>query len=85
VTTYTLIVKNNSNYTVDGMYLRSCGASSWGSDLLTTSVSPGQQVSGAEPAGCFDLKAQSTSSNLVWLRYAQTIQGGGTYTWTLGN
>ncbi len=55
---------NGSSISAWYIYVRSCGASSWGTDRLGSEVlSPGESATLHLSAGCYDVHAVSSSEN----------------------
>ncbi len=61
-TTFRMV--NGSSISAWYIYVRSCGASSWGQDRLGSSVlSPGESATLGLAAGCYDVHAVSSLEN----------------------
>jgi hypothetical protein len=80
-------LQNNSTYTLYYFYVRTCTASTWGTDLLGASVvSPGASFTvSSVPQGCYYFRAESSGSTVYWQSQAVTLTAGQTYTWTIFN
>ena len=65
-----LDVTNNTNVSIYFVFVRNCGATSWGNDLLGADVIPaGLGQSFTIPAGCHDVKLESNPSvngEMIW-------------------
>ena len=74
-TTFRMV--NGSSISAWYIYVRSCGASSWGTDRLGSSVlSPGESATLGLAAGCYDVHAVSSMENFkeaYWM--GQTFSG----------
>ena len=84
----TLIVQNNSSYTIYNLYVRTCDAATWGVDLTGAAfISPSNSFTvSAIPPGCYFFRASTSGDAMYW----QTPSGIElaplqTYTWTLVN
>ena len=81
----TVIVKNNSSYTVNAVYISETSNSSWGTDLLTTTIpSGGSHSFGQLSPGDYDLRADETYGG-YWEKYGITLAPNDSYTWTLND
>jgi hypothetical protein len=79
----TVVVQNNSSYTVDTVYISETSNSTWGSDLLSTTIPPGGSHSfGQLVPGDYDLRAEETLGGF-WQKFGVTLVANDTYTWTL--
>ena len=77
----TVIVQNNSSYTIDTVYISESSNSTWGSDLLTTTIPPGgSHTFGQLKPGTYDLRAEDTLGG-YWQNYGITLAPDDTYTW----
>ena len=66
----TLSVTNNSNGTALFIRRRACGTSSWGSDMLgSTVLSHGEHMSWEVSPGCYDLRLTPGETGLDYLYY----------------
>jgi hypothetical protein len=82
--TASLRTQNSSSESIWYLYVRTCGASSWGNDQLganTIPVGNSFTLTGIPP-GCYDFHADAQSGTW-WERPGVTLLGGQTYTWTL--
>lgn len=74
-TTFRMV--NGSSISAWYVYVRSCGASSWGNDRLGSAVlSPGESATLGLAAGCYDVHAVSSLENFkeaYWM--GQTFSG----------
>ena len=63
-TTTKLRMTNSSSLSAWYVYVRSCGATSWGADRLGSNVlSPGESASLNLQAGCYDVRAETSAAN----------------------
>jgi hypothetical protein len=73
----TLRMTNGSSISAWYIYVRSCGASSWGTDRLGSAVlSPGESATLGLSAGCYDVHAISSMEEFkeaYWM--GQTMSG----------
>lgn len=79
-----LVVSNDSSYTVSELYVSPVDSSSWGPNQLgDAAIAPGGvfTLSGI-PAGDYDLLAEETAGG-YWDRWDVTIPAGGEYAWRL--
>jgi len=77
-------VVNSSSYVVNALYISPCGTQPV-ANLLTGTLPPNYNVTESNiPIGCYDLRAQSTTTSL-WLRPNTTITAGAPFVWTLTN
>lgn len=89
VQTGTLVVKNNSSYTIYYLYVSSYPVSSWAGavDQLGTSTiyaNGGSFTLVNIPAGYYSFMAQSSGHTVTWLNDSSNYIGAGsTFTWTL--
>jgi hypothetical protein len=82
-----LKTQNNSSYTIYYLYVAKCGSTEWGVDQTGAGyISPGSAftLSGVPP-GCYNFRAQN-SSTIYWQTSSPvTLQPSSTFTWTLYN
>jgi hypothetical protein len=76
----TLLVENDSSYTVYFVYLTPCSSPSWGSDLLGANVmSPGQSLEITQISeGCWDFRAEG--ADIYWETFGNYLVAGEYYT-----
>jgi len=85
-TTGSLKVVNNSSYTIYYLYVSPSGATTWGSDQLSTyTILPGYSYTLNLIPGTYDMRAESTNSTYYWQQFNIPITANNTYTWSLGN
>jgi len=78
-----LKIQNNSSFTLNRVYLALTTASSWGSDQLSTTISPGGAWTLINiPPGDYNLKVMATD-NTTYTKSNFAITGGLTYNLTL--
>jgi hypothetical protein len=76
----TIVLHNNSGQTIWYAYVSSCSDSTWGEDDLGSSTVPnGSTFSFSVPAGCYDLKAEDSSHNVIGTDMGTNVSG--TYNW----
>ncbi|MBL9021315.1 MAG: hypothetical protein JNL21_03915 [Myxococcales bacterium] len=82
----TILVANNSSYTICYLYAAPCSSSTWGPDQLGSSTLPsGYTIEFSEvPPGCYDFRAESCDS-MYWESLGNYIAAGDYYTLTLTN
>lgn len=82
----TLVLQNNSSYTVYNLYASPCGAG-WTGDLTGASyLAPGQSFTlTGIPPGCWSFRATTYNDGLSWTSPPTTMAPNTQYNWPLGN
>ncbi len=78
----TIVLHNNSGQTVFYAYISPCSDSTWGNDDLGSSTVPsGGTFNFTVPAGCYDMKAEDASHNIIDVEMGINVSG--TYNWNV--
>ena len=78
-----LRVDNQSPYAIDGVFVTSSSSSSWGNNLISSTIFAGTSRDVVVPSGYVDSLAVSSSSSVYWDAYGYYLDDGGQYTWPL--
>jgi len=82
----TLVVSNQSSFTISGLYMYACGTSNLGSNQLAGRVIPPTNtftITHVAP-GCWNFHAEATSG-VFWDRFNTVLEGAKTFPWMLIN
>jgi len=83
----TLVVRNNSSTTIYRLYVARCEETTWGANRLGTNLLYSNYMltlTNVTP-GCYDMRAEASSSETYWQRTSVALQSNATFTWTLTN